>query len=104
MAGHVKKERFSISEMLSCELKFVIDILKEWLSEKYFRRVKELDFFTKQKFKRKNLIDWDKTNCVICGFCLPTAASNFPNQKMLTYLDFVIANEHAFIRNIFDYD
>ena len=49
MAVHVKKERFSISEMLSCELKFVIDILKEWLSEKYFRRVKELDFFYQTK-------------------------------------------------------
>ena len=45
-------------------------------------------------------IDWDETNYVICEFCLPTVALNFPNQKILTYLDFVIAKKHAFIRNI----
>ena len=90
--------------MFSCVLKFVIDILKKWLSEKYFRRFKELHFFTKQKFKRENSIDWDETNCVICGFCLPAAGSNFPNEKILAYLDLFIAKEHDFIRNIFDYD
>ena len=35
--------------MLSCELKFVINILKKWLSEKYFRRSKGLDFFYQTK-------------------------------------------------------
>ena len=40
---HAKRERFSISQMISCELKFVTDILKNWLSEKYVRRFKELD-------------------------------------------------------------
>ena len=58
--------------------------------------LKNLIFFTKQKFKRENPINQDETNCVICGFCLPTAAS--------MYLDFVIAKEHAFIRNIFNHD
>ena len=90
--------------MFSCELKFVIDILKKWLSEKYFRRFKKLEFSTKQKFKRENLIDWEETNCVICGFRLPTAVSNFSNEKISTCLGFAMAKEHAFIRNIFDYD
>ena len=31
------------------------------------------------------------------------AASSFPNEKMSTYLDFVIVKEHAFIRNVFDH-
>ena len=33
-----------------------------------------------------------------------TAASNFPNEKITTFLDFVIEKEHSFIRNIFDHD
>ena len=37
--------------MFSYELKFVIDLLKKWLAGKYFRRYKELDFFSKLKFK-----------------------------------------------------
>ena len=42
--------------------------------------------------------------CVICGFCLPTAASDFPGDKMTTHLDFVVQKEHTFIRNIFYQD
>ena len=68
--------------MFSSELKFVIDILKKCLSEKYYKLSKQLEFFTKQKFKRENPIDWEETNCVICGFHLSTAASNFLNGKV----------------------
>ena len=75
--------------MFSCELKFVIDILKKCLSEKYYKLSKELEFFTKQKFKRENPIDWEEKNCVICGFHLPAATSNFLNGKVSTYVDFV---------------
>ena len=100
----VQKGRFSLSKVFSCEIKFVIDILKKWLAEKYFRRFKEFDIFTKKKFEKENPINWDEKNCVICGFRLPTAASNFPNEKISMYLEFAIAKEHAFIRNIFDHD
>ena len=88
--------------MFSCELKFVIDLLKKWLGEKCFRRYRELDFFTNQKFKTENPIDWSKTKYVICDFRLPMGTSNFPSEKITTYLDFVISTEHVFIRNIFD--
>ena len=99
-----KKERFSLSEMFSCELKFVIDLLKKWLADKFFKRFRELDYFTKQKFKNENPINWSKTNCVICGFRLSTNLSYFPNEKLETFLDNVIAKEHTFIRNIYDHD
>ena len=56
-AVYAKKERHSLSEMFSCELKFVINLLIKWLAEKYFRRYREFDFFSKQKFKRENLLD-----------------------------------------------
>ena len=99
-----KKERFSLSKMFSCELKFVIELLKKWLADKFFKRFRELDYFTKQKFKNENPINWSKTNCVICGFRLSTDLSYFPNEKLETFLDHVIAKEHAFIRNIHDDD
>ena len=44
-----KKEKYLLIEMFSCELKFVIDLLKMLLAEKYFNRYKELDFFFKTK-------------------------------------------------------
>ena len=49
--------------MFSCKLKFVTDLLKKWLADKYFRRFKETDYFTKQNFKRKNPINRDETKC-----------------------------------------
>ena len=51
----------------------------------------------------KNPVDLKETNCVICGFRLPTAASDFPSKKVTTFLDFVIGEEHCFIRSIYDY-
>ena len=104
LAEHQKKEKVSLSEMFSFELKFPIDLLKKWLGEKYFRRFKERNFVSKQNFKSENPIDGNQAKCVICGFRLPVAASNFPNEKIMTYLDFVIPKEHVFIRNIFDRD
>ena len=38
-----KKERFSLSEVFSCELKLVIHLLK------FFKRFRELDYFTESK-------------------------------------------------------
>ena len=90
--------------MFWCELKFVIDLLKNWLADKLFKRFRELDYFTKQKFKNENPINWSKTNCDVCGFCLSTNVSYFPNEKLETFLDHVIVKEHAFIRNIYDHD
>ena len=81
---------YSLSEMFSCELKFVIDLLKKWLAEKFFNSYKEIDMLTKQRLKRQSPI------------FLPTADSNFPSEKIVGFLDFVIEKEHSFIRNIFD--
>ena len=96
-----KKQKYSLSEIFSCELKFVIDLLKKRLAESFFNRFKELDMLTKQRFKRQNPINWESTNCVICDFCLPIAASNFPSTKITTFLDFVIEKKNSFIRKIF---
>ena len=80
-----KKERFSLSEMFSCELELVIDLLKKWLADKFFKKFRELDYFTKQRFKSENPINWSQTNCVICGFRLSTKLMRFPNEKLETF-------------------
>ena len=80
-----KKERFSLSEMFSCELELVIDLLKKWLADKFFKKFRELDYFTKQRFKSENPINWSQTNCVICGFHLSTKLMCFPNEKLETF-------------------
>ena len=45
IATHEERKKLLPSDMFSCKLKFVIDSLKRWLAEKYFRRYKELNFF-----------------------------------------------------------
>ena len=62
-AVFTKKQKYSLIEVFSCELKFVINLL--WLAEKIFNRYKDLDMLTKQRFKRQNPINWESTNCVI---------------------------------------
>ena len=57
IAVFYKKERFSLSKMFSCELKFVTDLLKKSLADKFFKRFRELDYFTKQRFKSENPIN-----------------------------------------------
>ena len=44
-----KKEKYSLSKMFSCELKFIIYILKTWLCEIFSEDSKSLDLFTKKK-------------------------------------------------------
>ena len=57
-----KKEKYSLIEMFSCKLNFVIALLKMRLVEKYFSRYKEFYLFSKQRFKRENPIDWNEAN------------------------------------------
>ena len=99
-----KKERYSLIEMFSCELKFVIDNCKKRINEKFTRRYLELDLFRKQRFKRDSPIQWVETKCSICNFDLAVGASNGPHEEKMTYFDFVVKKEHSFITNIFDSD
>ena len=48
-----------------------------------------------------------ETKCVICNFDIGVFSTdriqpNGPNSKEITYLNFVIKREHAFIRNVFE--
>ena len=59
----LQKTKIFPERSASCKLKFVINLL--WLAEKFFKRYKDLDMLTKQRFKRQNPINWESTNCVI---------------------------------------
>ena len=56
-AVFTKKQKYYLSGMFSCEIKFVIDLLKKWLAEKFINRYKDLDMLTKQWFKRQNPVN-----------------------------------------------
>ena len=88
--------------MFFCELKFLVDILKKWINDKFTRRYLELDLFTKQRFRRNNPVRWRETTCSLCDCDLAAGASNGPHEENITYFDFMVKNEHSFIRNIFD--
>ena len=52
-----KKNCFSLMEMFTCELKFVIDICKKWTTEKFMRKNSALEMRSKQEYKKKNPVD-----------------------------------------------
>ena len=47
-----KKNYYSLIEMFNCKLKFVIDIGKKWVSEKYLRKHSSLEMCSKQEWKK----------------------------------------------------
>ena len=56
----------------------------------------------KNKYEKKNPINWQEDKCVICKMLLKIEATNHntPNLKM-PYSDFFIRFEHKFLRNIY---
>ena len=91
-------------EMFDCELKFVIEICKKWMTEKFMRKKCHLDMRSKQEYKKKNPADFSSTKCVICNFNIALATTNGPFFQDMTYSDFVVKKEHHFLRNILDPD
>lgn len=79
--------------MFSCKLKFLIEILKKWLGEKFFQRFNKLDLFSKQRFKSENLICWEKTKFTICEFNLALTTLNAAKEYFTPYFGFVVAKK-----------
>ena len=100
-----KKNYFSLIEMFNCELKFVIDVCKKWMDEKFMRKNAALKMHSKQKYKKKNHVDFSSTKCATCNFNLglATTKGTFVQDNM-TYFAFVVQKEHHFLRNILDPD
>ena len=99
---HEKKSSFSLSEILSIELKFTIDNLLRWCYIVHKTRFLSLYTITKQKHEKENKIDWLVTKCVICDFKLSVGSSFGPGSDEMTYCDFIFKKERLFLRNVYD--
>ena len=52
-----QKNYYFLIEMFSCKLKFVIDICKKWVGEKYLKNTRFWTCVVKKNGKKNNLID-----------------------------------------------
>ena len=97
-----KKNKNAIVELFNIELKFACDILQKWFNFKIKSNNLAVPEFKRLAFNRGNPITRE-SRCVICHFPLnvsPKGLSFLKND--MSYLDFLIRKEHAFIRDIFD--
>ena len=98
LAVYKKSKALAISEMFCTEIKFATDCVLKWFYDKY--RNHELNIETKNRFEKENPIDWENGECVLCRFPLEANPTN-PENKKMSYGDFIIKKEHMFLRNIF---
>ena len=99
---HAKRRKNALAEKFNIELKFACDILMRWFRQKIQKNVVFNDEST--NFKRLNPITSD-TECVIYNFPLSTSVKGLEyKENKMSYLDFLIRKEYAFLKNIFDED
>ena len=59
----------------------------------------------KKNYKKNNLIDWEKSKCVICNFLLEINVIGVDAKPTeISHFEFVLRKEHKFLRNIFSKD
>ena len=96
-----RKSKIAISAMFNVELKFASDILLKWFNAKIKSKHLELDPFAKINYQRQNSIDSQDGKCCICRFPLAVTPRGLRFQESeMSYLDFTLRKEHAFLRNI----
>ena len=97
-----KKKKNAIAEFFNIELKFACDILMKWFNLKIKSNNLEISNILRIEYNRINPITAN-TKYSICNFPLDVTPKGvkFEGNDM-SYLDFLIKKEHAFIRNIFD--
>ena len=97
-----KRKKNALVEMFNVELKFACDILMAWFKRKIQKSVVNNEHSV--IFKRFNPITLN-TQCSICCFPLSVDAKGLEfKQNQMSYLDFLIRKEYAFIKNIYDKD
>ena len=99
---HSKKKKNAIVEMFNTELKFACDILMLWFNQK----IKKANLTNQEgiDYKRLNPLTLD-TKCAICDFAIKVDPKGLDyKENDMSYLDFLIRKEYAFLRNIFDED
>ena len=96
-----KKKKNAIVEMFIIELKFACDILNKWFQYKI--KPNKISNIERINFNRDNPVTTE-SKCCICKFRLDVMprSSNLKEKNEMSYIDFLVAKEHAFIRNIYD--
>ena len=89
--------------MFKTDLKFACDILNKWFQYKIRPNKMSLSYLERINYNRNNIVTTD-SKCCICRFRLDVMlrSSNLKEKNEMSYIDFLIAKEHAFIRNIYD--
>ena len=100
---YCKKKKNAIVEMFNIELKFACDILNKWFQYKIRPNKMSLSNLERINYNRNNVVTTD-SKCCICKFRLDVMprSSSLKDKNEISYIDFLIAKEHASIRNIYD--
>ena len=91
--------------MFSVELYLIKHTLMGWFNRKIKLQHLQINILTKNKYEKKNPINWREDRWCLCKFPLKVDSTNHntPNNQM-TYGDFCIRYEHKFLRNIYPED
>ena len=97
---HSRKRKNAIVEMFNIELKFACDILICWFNNK----LKKLNLANERVVNYRRCFPvTSETKCAICDFALDVELKGLEyKENKMSYLDFLIRKEYAFIKNIFD--
>ena len=96
-----KTDKLAISTMFNTELKFAADVLLKWFNAKIKSKNLELDLTEKNIFQHENEIDWKKDKYCICNLLIDVKVKSLEyEERDVSYFDFLIRKEHAFLRNI----
>ena len=95
-----RKRKNAIAEMFNIELKFACDILMCWFNNK----LKKLNLANEIVINYRRVFPLtSETKCAICDFALDVELKDLEyKENKMSYLDFLIRKEYAFIKNIFD--
>ena len=88
--------------MFSIESALVKKTLLNWFNLEIKRSFDKINPIAKLRYESHNPVNWKNDKCVIWKFLLKTQPTNFktPGDE-ISFGDFVIRNEHKFLRNIY---
>ena len=85
-AEHVsqRKCKKSLAQMFSIELYLIKHTLMSWFSRKIKSQHLQIDILRKNKYEKKNPINWMEDKCCLCKFPLKVDSTNHntPNNQM----------------------
>ena len=77
-AEHVsqRKRKKSLAQMFSMELCLIKHIIMSWFNRKIKLQHLQIHILTKNKYEKKNLINWMEDKCCLCKFPLKVDSTN----------------------------